>query len=204
MNGIIKYLLYLLIALLLISWIITVGKSCNKPKNEVGQTDIYEITESQSSEGEETVSFDEEMENILNEEEAAAEDIVGDQEKELESIVAEEDLDYSSYDPKKDVVEEKKEVAPAQRPAPAPQKKPVASSSGRYMVVAGSYIHPDNAKKQKNKLSNMGYPAEVVVFDLSQYHTVLAGRYSDYASAQRAADRLDAKGLDCYVKKQTF
>lgn len=202
MNNLIKYLLYLLVLLLLVSWIITVGKSCGKNETPPPTNDTYEITEEDqaSLEETETADFGEELENILDEEEA-----------ELESIVEDEnELDYSSYDPEKDVVPaetkkvEKTEPRPKEKPKPKTTSAPASSSTGRYMVIVGSYIHPDNADRQKDKLSNLGYSSEVVVFDLSQYHTVLAGRYSNFDSAQRVVNQLSGKGIDSYVKKQTF
>jgi len=202
MNNLIKYLLYLLVLLLLVSWIITVGKSCGKTEAPAATQETYEITEDNgaSLEEAENANFGEELESILDEEE-----------EKLESIVEDEkDLDYSSYDPKKDVApEEKKEVKkevvkPKQKPATKPKPTPASTSSGRYLVIVGSYIHPDNADKRKAKLKKLGYSSEVVVFDLSQYHTVLAGRYSNFDTAQGVVNKLSGKGIDAYVKKQTF
>lgn len=205
MNNLIKYLLYLLVALLLISWLITVGKSCGKPDVQAENTapTPYEIQQEQTAleNEEDSIDFSEELESILDEEE------------ELQSIVEDEDdLDYSSYDPKKDekVAEKpapkKEEVVAKPKPKPKATSKPApkATSSGRYMVIVGSYIHPDNADNQKRKMEKLGYSGEVVVFDLSEYYTVLAGRYSDFSSAQRIVNQLSGKGVDAYVKKQTF
>lgn len=75
-----------------------------------------------------------------------------------------------------------------------------SSSRGDYLVVAGNYLLEDNANKMVRKLKNLGYSgAEKVVFDLSQYHTVLAGRYSSRTEASRQGSSLKSKGVDNYI-----
>ena len=49
----------------------------------------------------------------------------------------------------------------------------------------------------------LGYNAEVVSFELSEYHTVLAGRFDDYDRAQATVNRLSKDGIDSYVKRRT-
>jgi len=77
------------------------------------------------------------------------------------------------------------------------------SSSGRYMVITGSYLVRSNAETMVNKLSKSGYSnSEIVVFDNSQYNSVVAGRYSDYASAIDISNQLKRSGIDAYVHKR--
>jgi cell division protein FtsN len=203
MNNLIKYLLYVLVILLLVSWLITVGKSCGEPTKEATDALVETPAEERNvlDEVEDSVSFAEELESILDEEESG------------EAKEEEAELDYSSYDPKEEVVEEKKpepkpvekkEAAPAPSPKPKPAPKAKATSSGSYMIIVGSYIDPNNADRQEAKVKSLGYPAETVVFDLSQYYTVLAGRYTTYDEAASTLKSLKSKGLDGYVKKQTF
>ena len=45
---------------------------------------------------------------------------------------------------------------------------------------------------------------EIVIFDRSQYHTVVASRFESYNTALQSASNLKQKGVDCYVKKQSF
>ena len=52
------------------------------------------------------------------------------------------------------------------------------------------------------ELTKDNFDAEVVNFDLSQYHTVLAGRFDSYADAQATVKKLKAKGIDAYSKKR--
>ena len=219
MNTVIKFLLYLLVLLLLVSWLVTVGKSCGQSTeaSNAQQNETSAVVEENSQELMEELEekdFSEELESILDEEEANAES---------------EEIDYSSYDPSKDEIIEKStedtpdiqetgsvesstnenESANKSSPPPAPKQKveqrnPSASSGGNYLVVAGSFIIPDNANRMKSKLSRMGYNAEVVNFDLSEYHAVLAGRYPDYNTAQDAVNALSKKGVDAYVKRRSF
>lgn len=79
-----------------------------------------------------------------------------------------------------------------------------SSSSGDYMIVSGNYLVESNALEMVKKLRNLGYSnAEIVIFDRSQYHTVIASRFSSYNSALQSASNLKQKGVDCYVKKRT-
>ncbi|MDX1684557.1 MAG: SPOR domain-containing protein [Saprospiraceae bacterium] len=202
MNNVIKILIYLLVALLLVSWLITVGKSCTDPgrdlvtpaPNTVDRTDSANNL-MEELEGD-TADFSQELESILDEEEAKA------QEEPLEEI------DYSSYDPDTDVVQEEPDPEPRKEVRNATNSKPrltsqSSSGSGNYLVIAGSYIQPDNANRQRDKLSKLGYNAEVVSFELSEYHTVLAGRFDDYSRAKSVVDQLSGDKVNAYVKKRS-
>jgi hypothetical protein len=73
------------------------------------------------------------------------------------------------------------------------------------MVIAGSFLIKDNALDMKNRLSKLGYEnSELVVFDLSQYHSVVASRYSTYEAALKISNELKRSGVDCYVHAQQF
>jgi len=77
-----------------------------------------------------------------------------------------------------------------------------SSYSGAYMVIAGNYLVESNADIMVQKLKNAGYSsAEAVVFDLSQYYTVLAGRYDSRSSANGTSEDLKRRGFDNYVLK---
>ena len=79
-----------------------------------------------------------------------------------------------------------------------------SSSAGKHMLISGNYLVESNANEMQKKLRNLGYSnAEIVIFDRSQYHTVIASRYSDYNQASRAAADLKQKGIDCYVKTKS-
>lgn len=75
------------------------------------------------------------------------------------------------------------------------------ASGGKYLVMAGSYLIRDNAESMMSNLIRMGFTtAEVVVFNNSQYHTVLAGRFNNEDKARQMVDQLRQKGIESYVK----
>jgi cell division protein FtsN len=79
--------------------------------------------------------------------------------------------------------------------------KIMAGDGGSYMVMAGSYLLKENAEKMRSKLKSMGFSeAEIVVFPASEYHSVVAVRYSSESKAQSAASELKRKGIDSFVK----
>ncbi len=74
---------------------------------------------------------------------------------------------------------------------------------GSYMVMAGSYLLKENAEKMRTKLKSLGFSqAEIVVFPSSEYHSVVAVRYSSESKAQSAASELKRKGIDSFVKSR--
>lgn len=94
-------------------------------------------------------------------------------------------------------------------PTPASTSKPkprpsYSNTGGKYMVIAGNFLVEGNASNMVNKLRNLGYEAESVVFDESQYYTVLANRTDDYNNALSVSSRLKSEGVDNYVKTQKY
>ncbi len=86
---------------------------------------------------------------------------------------------------------------------PTPVSKS-SNSGGQFMLISGNYLVEANANEMVKKLKNLGYTdAEIVIFDRSQYHTVVASRFSNYDTALQSASMLKQKGVDCYVKKRT-
>lgn len=80
-----------------------------------------------------------------------------------------------------------------------------SSSSGDYLVIAGSFLQDANANKMVTKLQNMGYSgAEKLNFDGSAYQTVIAGRYNDNGQAVDITYQLKNRGIDCYVHKRKY
>lgn len=77
------------------------------------------------------------------------------------------------------------------------------SSSGAYMVVAGNYLIEGNADEMVKKLKGLGFSsAEKAVFDLSQYYSVIVGRFDTKSAAENVSDQVKTKGVDNYVLKQ--
>lgn len=134
-----------------------------------------------------------------------------------EAIVAEPELTKDTVEtadpPLTDTLEpsiqpqpEQTEVAkPVEKPKPAPSKveKPVSPPrTGRHLVIAGNFLELANAEKHLARLRELGYKeSEIVHFELSEYHTVCAGRFEDPVEARRVAKRItDSYGIDTYVR----
>lgn len=76
-----------------------------------------------------------------------------------------------------------------------------SGDGGGYKVMAGSYLLEENAKKMVKKLNGLGYgKAEIVVFQASGYHSVIACRHSSEKSAKSAVADLKSKGIDSFVR----
>ncbi|MBK9736076.1 MAG: SPOR domain-containing protein [Saprospiraceae bacterium] len=138
-------------------------------------------------------------------------------------------IDYNDVDSKVDAIEIQKKAepkTPAQKPkdkvkltqntgtkeppsknktTPAKESptvsKNITGDGGSYLVMAGSYLLKENANKMVKKLNKLGYAnAEVIIFPQSEYHSVIAVKYSSESKAKEAADMLRQKGIDCFVK----
>lgn len=73
---------------------------------------------------------------------------------------------------------------------------------GDYLLVTGSFSNELNANSYVKKLKKMGYSnASIVVFDFSQYFTVVAGKYKAESKARSKEKELERKGVDAYVHK---
>ena len=78
----------------------------------------------------------------------------------------------------------------------------VSSSSGNYYVIAGSFLMKSNAENMVDRLIKMGHPdAVMIVFDTSQYHSVVSGRYNNMSDAKSVVRDIKAEGIDCYVHR---
>jgi len=122
----------------------------------------------------------------------------------------EEKIDYDEIDKaldestssKQDTYEEP-DYTTTTKPSTPPRSSTSSSSAGQYMVIAGSYIINTNAENMVLKLKKMGYAnSEIVVFDQSQYYTVVAGRSDSYDGAMTVSGKLKSRGIDSYVHKK--
>ncbi len=76
------------------------------------------------------------------------------------------------------------------------------SSSGKFLVVTGSFRMKENAEAMAKKLRSSGYSnAEVVIFDYSEFYSVVAGRSDSQSSAASLKDDLVSDGIESYVHK---
>jgi outer membrane biosynthesis protein TonB len=94
----------------------------------------------------------------------------------------------------------KKTVVPP--PTSTPPETKATSNGGTHLVIAGNFIARANAEERVKELKKLGYSkAEVVNFELSEYHTACAGRYSDLNEARRVAKKIkDMHAIDTYVR----
>ncbi len=87
----------------------------------------------------------------------------------------------------------------------SPAKTTTAVSSGldgKHLVIAGNFSQLANAQQRVAELKKAGFPdAEVINFDLSEYHTVCVGRFADVNEARRLVKKLkDYHKIDAYVR----
>jgi cell division septation protein DedD len=100
------------------------------------------------------------------------------------------------------------ESKPKSTPKPPPSEtvktvtKSVEPASGLHLIIAGNFLEKANAEERVRQLQKLGYPlAEVVNFELSEYHTACAGRYSDLNEARRISKKIkEMHGIDTYVR----
>ncbi|MBI1223624.1 MAG: hypothetical protein GC192_00170 [Bacteroidetes bacterium] len=75
------------------------------------------------------------------------------------------------------------------------------ASSGKYMVLAGSFTKKALADAQVKKLNKLGYNhAQVEIFDRGKYAVVLVDRFGNMADAERTVKKLNGDGVKSYVK----
>lgn len=93
------------------------------------------------------------------------------------------------------------------KPADTTPAKPVSApvsveTGGKHLVIAGNFSQKSNAEQRVGELKKAGFSdAEVVNFDLSEYHTVCAGRFSDVNEARKLVKKLkDYHKIDAYVR----
>lgn len=203
MSRLLKILIYAVVLFFLFLWLSTIVKSCGSDN----ETNAPSTTTSNTDDTTEEI-YDE---DDFFEDESAEE--VTDDPSEM-TTESEDKIEYTEIDT---VVKEKlnqQESKPAKPMTTTTQTKPTKSnntrvskvnSNGKYMVIAGSFLIKDNALDMKNRLSKLGYEnSELVVFDLSQYHSVVASRYSTYEAALKISNELKRSGVDCYVHAQQF
>lgn len=101
-------------------------------------------------------------------------------------------------------VEKKPEPKVESKPEPKPAtvSSSASAAEGKHMVIVGNFSQLANAEQLVKDLKKAGYPnAEIVRFDMSQYHTVCAGRYDDVNEARKVAKKLkDYEKIDAYVR----
>jgi cell division protein FtsN len=220
MNRIITILVTIFILLLLYIWISHVWGS-DKPRHP---RQIVDAREGETL-GADELSTDTDT-SLFAEDLTQEENPVQDDEDAQSVSESEEDNQQpemvNTEPAKKMVVEEQKPVAPKTEPkteikkpvttpTPAATKtsqpiaKPAnvaASADGKHMVIVGNFLQRVNADQRLQELKKSGFnDVEIVNFDLSEYHTVVAGRFDDVNEARRLVKKLkDYHKIDAYVR----
>jgi len=186
MDRIIKIAIYIAILFFASIWISSVVKSCNAPADDISHVENID---------EELDEFEEEFfEDNLGDGESTYESEMGGGSTEADDDYEEEfAADYTEID---EAIEERITYT---KPAKT-YNKSTASAGGKYMILTGSYLIKGNASNMVNKLSKLGYTnAELVVFNMSQYHSVCAARLYDYNEALQMSNELKSRGIENYV-----
>jgi cell division protein FtsN len=215
MNRIITILVTIFILLLLYIWISHVwGSDKARHPRQIVDAKETPLSDELMADGD-TSTFTPATEPVTEEpvttDEFATERVTEEPEEVKTEPVKSEPVVEKKPEPKK--VEPKPEPKkttppPATKPAPAPAKKetkPAASSAstgGQHLVIAGNFTQKVNAEQRVQELKKAGFPdAEVVNFDLSEYHTVCVGRFDDVNEARKLVKKLkDYHKIDAYVR----
>ncbi len=214
MNRIITILVTIFILLLLYIWISHVWGSDN-PRHP---RQIVDATQSEHTLGADDPTSD--IDTFLN----TSPDLVSNEtainEEETADSKTQEVAEPVKTEPvTKEVAEEKKPVFTKiennTKPVPLPTTptatvtQPVAkktsyssSAEGKHLVIAGNFLQRVNAEQRMQELKKEGFKnVEIVNFDLSEYHTVCAGRFADVNEARRLVKKLkDYHKIDAYVR----
>lgn len=184
MGRIIRVLIYTVVIIILYLILITYVNSCQDNIRFKDETKLFE-TESAMKIRTDSLPVDSTFEADINYEtldsEVAAieEDLNNASESDVSGSLANEGLSKESEN------ENQRQIV----------------KGGKYLVMAGSYLIRENAESMMKNLKKMGFTqAEVVIFDNSQYHTVLAGRYDDENAARQLVVQLRQNGIESYVK----
>jgi cell division protein FtsN len=196
MGRTLKILAYAVILFLTYLVITAALKSCKNDSKDVASAQV-ENTDAQDETYDDDDFFEEGSETS-----SESDDFFGPE--------GEEKIDYDEIDKaldestssKQDTYEEP-DYTTTTKPSTPPRSSTSSSSAGQYMVIAGSYIINTNAENMVLKLKKMGYAnSEIVVFDQSQYYTVVAGRSDSYDGAMTVSGKLKSRGIDSYVHKK--
>lgn len=77
-----------------------------------------------------------------------------------------------------------------------------SSDNADFLVIAGSFSNELNADRMVQKLKDMGYSdTKKIVFDFSQYYSVVTGKYDSESSAKDMSIELKNKNINAYVHK---
>ena len=217
MNRIITILVTIFILLLLYIWISHVWGS-DKPKHPRQIVDATEADALGVDDGSGDVDS-----SLMAEPAMEMEQDLPDGGEETMTAIEETPEEEIIEEPKKEEIKPEKPVktearkpaqvntAPAKPTSPPATKtshpitKPTqvpANGDGKHLVIVGNFLQLTNANQRMQELKKAGFgDVEIVNFDLSEYHTVCAGRFDDVNEACRLVKKLkDYHKIDAYVR----
>lgn len=149
---------------------------------------------------EEVATFDDEGELISDEETESGES--NDYDLDDEQLNEENTLNEDNFENPEDGAELTAEE-PEEEVVPTPAEF-TGTSTGAYLVLAGSYRVKSNAENQVRKLKRLGYDdAEVTIFNRGAYATVLVDRFESQTEARELANELkDKHSIEAIVQKK--
>ena len=201
MNRLISILITLFVIFLIYIWINSVMSKKSSPEIQSDrQTHANVQKESTEKEGDKSLKLSNYKDKKRTEQSAQASKGKEDssEEKPSESI-----KEQTPEEPKPAPIAIPVNQKPAQKPVkkPVPPKK-VGNAANMHLVIAGNFLQRANAESRLNELLQNGYKnAEIVNFDLSEYYTVIAGRFDDVIEARRIAKKVnDYLNIKAYVR----
>lgn len=204
MNRILRIVLYAVIMFLVFLWVTSIYKSCQNTENAPQEELLEDQGISEDELLDDLFEDEENFEDVSNTNEEASDEaanqIFEDAEPIDQSSAAFEASVEESILESETPAEVPTEVESYQPPQQVTSRPSSQTSGGKHLVIAGSYLIKSNADSMVGKLMRMGFNnAEIVQFDLSQYHSICAGRYNSHSSAQSIVKQLKAQGIDSYV-----
>lgn len=214
MGRLVRIVIYALIILILYFWVSAVMNAYYKnkaqkaleviPTDTIAQVDTIDqfITDGEDVTDEELISNEDIVDGKIDYNDVDSKvDAMVENKKSSPSPVKQETTPSSSSKPSIKPQAPKKEAVKEVSTSKSNDSKALAGDGGSYMVMAGSYLLKENAQKMVTKLKALGYTqATVVVFSSSQYHSVVAVRYSSETKARSTATELKQRGIDSFVK----
>lgn len=148
-----------------------------------------------------TIKFDDEG-NIIDPKTADEADLDDDQVNVNNgTLVEEEEGDPAEEEAEKPT--EKIASNPVEEKVPDNFEETSSSSTGNYLVLAGSFKQKANAEAQVKRLKKLGFDdALVTSFNGGSLAVALVGRFDSSAAANKLASQLEAKGVDAFVKRK--
>ena len=180
-------------------WFSTVMKSCGSSSTTEAIADLTESDEEAIFKADEDSGDDgyilednEEVEDdFVKDDNDGDADIADDQEEFAYVADDQDEEDFVEKSPEKTI-----------RRAAISETTYSSSDNADFLVIAGSFANETNADRMVQKLIDMGYSnTEKVVFDFSQYYSVVTGKHDSESNARDMSLELKNQNINAYVHK---